>query len=294
MYGIIDIGSNTMRLSCYRVVDRELVPMFHKKMMAGLAGYVDENQCLSEDGINIAIETLKDFYKIVLCIGFDRVYVIATASFRNVENTKDIVAQIKEATGIDVEVLSGKQEALYDFKGATHNVVAKHGIVVDIGGGSTEIVCFNEGNVESATSLPIGSLNTFSKYVSELFPTDDEEKKIRQQVKKQLEQLSVTKHSFMLGVGGSTRACMKLYNSYYKLDSSNVEMNCTMLTELLANMGSGQIVDMKKILKIVPDRIHTIIPGMIVLDEIAKAYESKTIHLSSWGVREGYLIENVL
>lgn len=294
MYGIIDIGSNTMRLSCYRIVEKELIEIFHKKCMAGLAGYVDDNHFLTEKGIQKAIEILEDFKNIIMCVGLDKFYVIATASLRNVKNTEKIVQQILERTGIVVEVLSGEEEAMYDFKGATHQVSSANGMVVDIGGGSTELVCFQNKRVDQAISIPIGSLNTFSKYVEKLFPTEKEEKEIREQVCNKLRALGIERQKVILGVGGTNRACMKLYNDYFDLKSTNVEMKCSKVSELLAEISNGKKSSMRWILKIAPDRIHTIIPGMIILDEICKYYDSNIIELSSWGVREGYMLEKVL
>lgn len=294
MYGIIDIGSNTMRLSCYRVADRELLPAFHKKAMAGLAGYVDNEGCLSEKGIKKAIEILEDFKNIVMCVGLDAVYIIATASFRNVENTEKIVEEIFQATGLRVQVLSGKEEALYDFIGASYYMASDDGMVVDIGGGSTELVCFQRKEAGKAVSVPIGSLNMFSRVVHGLFPEKEEEMEIRRRMEKELSQLDIERQKLILGVGGTNRACLKLYNDYYDLSPENTQMECSQMKELLENIGEGKKIGMKRILKIVPDRIHTILPGMIILDEIMTCYKSKKVQISAWGVREGYMIERVL
>lgn len=291
MYGIIDIGSNTMRLSCYRVVEKELIPTFHKKSMAGLAGYVDDDNCLTKKGIKRAIDTLEDFKKLIMCVGLDKLYVIATASIRNVDNTEKVVKEIFEKTGIEIVILSGKEEAMYDFKGATYCTSSDSGMVVDIGGGSTELVVFEDNKVQDANSIPVGSLNCFSKFVDGLFPTEDEAEKIRAHVRKHLDKLGVEKQKMILGVGGTNRACMKLYNDYFECETDNTIMETEKITEMLENIGNGEKSGMKKILKIVPDRIHTIIPGIIVIDEINKYCKAKKIQLSAGGVREGYMIE---
>lgn len=294
MYGIIDIGSNTMRLSCYRVVDRSLISVFHKKAMAGLAGYVDERKNLSQEGIQKAISTLNDFQKIIMCVGLDNLYVIATASFRNVENTEEIVDQILAATGMNVQVLSGEQEAIYDFNGARYKDHMEDGLVVDIGGGSTELVPFSGDHVSHAASIPLGSLNLFSKCVEGLFPTKEEEQMIRNRIQKELDKLDLEPKKEILGVGGSNRSCLKLYNDYYNLDAENREMECAKIRVMLHVFCTNQKLFMKRILKIVPDRIHTIIPGMIALDEISSRYHCENVKVSDWGVREGFLIERIL
>lgn len=295
MYCIIDIGSNTMRLSCYRVIDQQLTYVFHKKRMAGLASYVEENGNLTKKGLEKAIEILSDFKKIIQSVGIDTVFIIATASFRNVKNTQEILTQIRDTTGFDVEVLSGEEEAIYDFIGASHLSSPRDGMVVDIGGGSTELVFYSGVNIKKALSLPFGSLNLYSKKVEKLFPKKDEVHEIRKLIKDSLDKLGITiNNQTILGVGGTNRAVCKLYNEFFSLPSDNKVMKCNKITKMLHKIREDKQIALSYILQIVPDRIHTIIPGMIIMDEINKYYQCNDVEVSSWGVREGYLIQKLL
>lgn len=294
MYGVIDIGSNTVRLSCYKVVKKELIPVFHKKIMAGLASYVEKSGKLSDKGIKASIDILNDFKKIVTCVGLDQLFVIATASFRNVSNTKEIVDQIYKNTGLMVDVLTGEEEAVCDFIGATYHTSYNDGMVVDIGGGSTELVCFEKGQAGKAVSIPVGSLNFFYRYVEEIFPNEKEEKEIRKAVRAELDKLDIKKQSMIVGVGGTNRACLKLYNDFYEMESGNQNMDSDRISYMLEQLNNGKKTKKNRILRIVPDRIHTILPGIILMDEINTMYRSKKVEVSSWGVREGYLIQELL
>ncbi len=294
MYGIIDIGSNTMRLSCYCVENGRLQQLFHKKNMAGLAGYVDESNKLTDKGIDKTIKTLESFKRMIGYVGLMSFYVIATASFRNVNNTQKIVDTIKKRTGIFVHVLSGREEAVYDFMGTKYYSDLEEGMVVDIGGGSTEIVQFIDNKIIDAESINIGSLNTYKKHVDNLFPTAEEEGEIRKMVRKKLDKLSFTGSKSLLGVGGSIRACLKLYNDYYGYKPNNMKMTYSKMHKLLKNTFRGGKPDLDRILKIIPERIHTITPGLIILDEICDAYSIKEIELSPGGLREGFMVEQLI
>lgn len=291
MYGVIDIGSNTMRLSCYRVAGCEIENVFHKKNVAGLASYVDESGNLSEEGIKAAIKTLKEFKQVITNVKLNELYVIATASFRNVENTEYIVNKIKTETGIDVEVISGEEEAEYDFIGAAYKNNLNEGLLIDIGGGSTELVFFEDMEVKKAVSIPIGSLNMFNKYVTGLIPNKAEMKKIRDCVKEKLDELNYTEKSgnIILGVGGTNRAVCKLYNELYNQEKENKKMKCREVRSLSKVLMENSNA-MRKVLQMVPDRVHTITPGLIILNTIAKYYSAKEMLVSECGVREGYLI----
>ena len=101
-----------------------------------------------------------------------------------------------------------------DFIGATHFTRAAEGIVVDIGGGSTELVFFSDNQAQEAISIPYGSLNMFTKHVTKLFPKKKEVHEIQSLVKKELNDLKPwSGNNAILGVGGTSRAVCKLsYN----------------------------------------------------------------------------------
>lgn len=141
IYGIIDLGSNTIRLSFYKYENGEIILLLNKKTMAGIAGYVKDGR-LSKEGIKIACDVLKQYKEIINNFGLEKVFAFATASLRNISNTDEAVTEIKEITGFTVDIVLGEVEAIYDFIGASKALDIKEGIVFDIGGGSTEILMY--------------------------------------------------------------------------------------------------------------------------------------------------------
>ena len=186
--GIVDVGSNTMRLSIYHWEDdRQFKLLMHKKEMAGLASYIQDG-VLSDSGILVACRVLAGFKALLDNLDVDRMYVFGTAPLRNIVNTEDALETIRAITGVEVEVLTGAQEADFSFLGATYGGGAPgSGLVADIGGGSTELVAYTDRRITSKCSLPMGSLSLYAKYVEGLFPTKKERGTIRQQVELELE-----------------------------------------------------------------------------------------------------------
>ena len=294
-YGIIDIGSNTMRLAVYRYEEGKVLPLINKKEMVGLAGYIVDNK-LTKEGIERACTTLNNFKAIIDSVTIDKLQPIATASLRNIANTDEALYIIKEKTGFDIEVLSGVEEGICDFVGATHDQDIDDGLLVDIGGGSTEIVIFKGKEIKKVFSMPIGSLNFYSKYVSKLIPKSKAREKMKAKVISELNKIEgIQGKSFknMCGVGGSIRAALKLNNAIFtKLDSTEIDVNN--INKLLYRFRRGTKENLEVILKICPDRIHTIIPGMVIMDTICQYFDIETIHVSNCGVREGYLYRHIL
>ena len=149
MYAVIDIGSNSMRLVLYKLADGEPRQMLNSKQPAGLAGYIDKEQQLTPRGVQKAVEVLQRFQAILDSVHPKRVYVFATASLRNIINTQEVLEEIRRICGLEVRVLTGQEEAIFDYFGALRTLNGPDGLLVDIGGGSTEA---------GAVSRPAGDL----------------------------------------------------------------------------------------------------------------------------------------
>lgn len=295
VYGIVDVGSNTIRLSLYKYENNKIILLLNKKTMAGLAGYVSNGE-LSKEGIKTACNVLMGYKEIVENFKVDNIFVFATASLRNISNTDEAVTRIKEEVGFNVDIVLGEDEAIYDFIGATQALEVSDGILIDIGGGSTELVMYEDKKIVKAYSIPLGSLTMYSKYVSDLFPTEDERKAIKGEVLYHLNNLNgIESSEFACGVGGTIRATGKLFaNMFKKKNGDKMLINCESIKKLFKKLDESEKNVLDKILKVIPDRVHTIIPGMIILETIVKYYGIKEIRVSPYGVREGYLFSKVL
>lgn len=294
--GIIDIGSNSIRLSVYQTDGDGFIRLFSKKSMAGLAGYVDEDGALEPRGIQRACETLDNFRDMLRKFSVESTYVFATASLRNVANSAEALTQIEEHTGYDVEIVSGHDEALFGFYGCGCDFSMDHGKVIDIGGGSVEVTCFTEDGPRDARSAPVGSLKLY-RQVAGILPTPDEVISMRRVIDEAFgsaDFASFGPSDELYGVGGTARAALKLTNRQLDLEPWNRTITIAQLEEMTDNLLSESQAAAKFILTTVPERIHTIIPGLLILTKACDLFEGKTLSVSRYGAREGYLCRRVL
>lgn len=105
---IIDVGSNTMRLTLYYYEQTRFQPLLHKKAMAGLMGYV-ENGRLSDEGLRKAAEVLAEYRRILENFSIEEVHVFATAILRNIDNSDEALAYLQYQSGFDIELISGER-----------------------------------------------------------------------------------------------------------------------------------------------------------------------------------------
>jgi len=302
-YALVDIGSNTVRMNIYDVMFEEKKSMlvFSKSETLGLINHI-ENTCLTENGIQKLIKTLRDFK---LCAGSvlcDHFVCFATASLREISNKDDVLFQIKNLLGIGIDIISGDEEALYNFYGLQKYFNVSTGLLIDIGGGSVEILSFCDGKPIKSTSEPIGSLALFSKYCSKIMPKYEELEVMIKYIDKKLEGISWLNAHFpsVFCIGGTARTMARMHKVFNK-DDNNVsgdingyKMKSEDISALFNYYKNDKKFFMGELLKLSPERVHTFIPGLLVYTRIIKIITSEIVTVSSFGVREGYLINKIM
>ena len=156
LYGVIDIGSNTIRLMIYRVDNGAIHPVLNNKFAAGLAGYITAKGKMSKEGIRKAVEVLTELRTVTEQITLDGVFPFGTAALRNITNTQEVLDAIRAESGFAVRVLSGEEEAEFDYYGALQSTPLDGGLLVDVGGGTTGISVLKDGKVIFTGDEPTG------------------------------------------------------------------------------------------------------------------------------------------
>lgn len=293
MYSVIDIGSNTIRLVVYRLENGRIKAMLNQKYAAGLAAYVGADRRLSQDGIEKACVILREFRQIIDMLPDCEVFPFATASLRNIDNAPQVLKALQDASGLNVQILSGREEALYDYLGIIRQSQTNSGLLADIGGGSTEIVFYRQGAVQVAESIPIGSLTLYKRFVSGILPEEKEIRKMEKVIRHHLNGVfadhTPTPGQPLCSIGGTARGTLALYRSFETSSENTYEYDSRFISQLLSLLMDSPRKLTTRILKIAPERIHTLIPGLLILKELATAYQCPTILTSPYGVREGYL-----
>lgn len=302
MHAIVDVGSNTVRMNVYDVNDGRLRVLFSKKETVGLASYV-RGQYMSAAGVEQVIRVLTEFREVLENLNIHEMHVFATAALRNVKNSREAVEEINRRTGIKVQVISGREEAELDFMGAAIESNIKKGLLVDIGGGSTELVAYKGGSIVSAVSLPKGSLNSYNKYVKGILPTKEERKAIKKDFVARLDGLrsfeAGNKYKLICGVGGTVRAASKLDKLFFGESLAEDILPVSHIGYIIKAMEQRDnrdkfLKNISLLLDVVPERIRTIMPGMIILYAVAKRFKCDAIMVTRTGVREGFMYNYVL
>lgn len=280
MYGVLDIGSNTIRLVIYKVENNKPVEVFNTADMACLASYRKDGN-FTEEGVKKATESINKFKTIAKNYNVEKLFAFATASLRNVNNTKEAVSAINRLTNIDIDVISGEDEAIFDFEGTKFDTDISSGVMLDIGGGSSELVVYKDKNAIKGISMPFGSLTLYNDFVSGIFPNTDEKRKIEEMAFNYIKDMKFEELKQFCGVGGTAKASEKIYNKLF--DGNFCPQKLIDISsknpELLRNT----------IEEISPKRAKTIIPGIIVFNKVMCHFKLTNTVISLCGVKEGYI-----
>lgn len=292
-YGVVDIGSNTIRLEVYEVNENYMQLFFKKKEFAGLAGYVKKG-VMHQDGIDKAIRVLTDYISICKLLGTVDMFIFATAAIRNASNSEEIIDKVESATMHKIDLISGEKEAELGFKAVTNQFGLESGVNVDIGGGSTELTVYENGEFLISKSFSQGSLSLYTEFVDHILPTKSEISEMKKVIQKYIEdeKISNKQRKTIFGVGGTMRLLNKLVSAYFGIENDNVikVKKLSKIYDLLLKQDSEIL---KLVLKLSPERIHLITPGIIIIMEICNHLQVKAILVCDSGVREGYLVTKI-
>ncbi len=287
--GVIDIGSNSVRLVVYEGPLRAPTPVFNEKELCGLGRKVASKGCLAADAVDCALRALARFRAIADVLNVSALRVIATAAVRDSKNGPDFIEKAEEICRVPIEVLTGEMEARISAQGVIMGVPDADGIAADLGGGSVELVDIKDGQVRNAVTLPLGGLRLMDIAGRDLA-------KAAQIIDAEIAKVpwirNGAKRTFY-AVGGTWRAFAKLHmlGSDYPL---NV-MHEYALPAAQAASFAHEIHSAKRITTIPgADQIsktrREILPfGALVMEKLLAQIRPKSVQFCVFGVREGIL-----
>ena len=300
LYAMIDVGSNTIRMAIYEIDGDRVEMQMKKKNSVGLASYVKDG-VMQRQGIDKVVEIVKEYKNFLDELGISNITAFTTAALRNSKNGRDAVSEISYRTGVYISLMTGDDEATFDFIGATHDLVDDSGLLIDIGGGSTEIVYYFDREIRLKVSLPIGSLGFHTRYTgNHILPNASECEEMYAEAEATIsavQEFQAVSHAQICGIGGTFKGATALYNAMYGMPRKNMRMEVRKIHDIVHRFQRDHeliVPDKILLMRNVPERMHTFIPGLIIADVLAKRFGSSHIIYSDSGVREGYIYDRII
>lgn len=292
---IIDLGSNSVRMSIFEEKNGECVETASYRSVIRLSEGMNLTGKLQPEARMRAVRALLEYKGIIAEKGVERLRAVATAAVRKAENRDEFLREVREVTGIEIEVIDGEREAYYDFLAVKEKMDFERGVICDIGGGSTEIIAVGNGvSPELAVSIPYGSRSICELFLAE-GETDAALERARGFIAERIDVLGIPETFFgvpIIGIGGCMRALAKTElsdNSKNRVE--NHKMTAERLRELAENIENADMSARKAMPGIGAERADIIMGGVLLITEICGKLAPREIITMDVGVRDGVIAD---
>ena len=298
--GVVDLGTNTTRLLVADVVDGHVEEVARRLRITGLGQGVDARGRLLPLPIARVRNCLSDYRRELERLGAERTLAVATSAVRDAENGEAFLGEVEWSYGFTTRLLSGDEEALLTFRGATAGRQdCDPTLVVDIGGGSTEIVGGENGEVAFRVSLDIGSVRLTERFLPSDPPTGAELAECVRAVRSILgerlpEEFVAQSHKVAIGVAGTVTTIAAIDLGLTDYDPDRVHGHWvaaeTVAVEL-ERLAALPLAERRRVTGLDPERAPVIVGGAVILRELLRYLGLRGLEASERDVLHGAAFE---
>jgi exopolyphosphatase / guanosine-5'-triphosphate,3'-diphosphate pyrophosphatase len=293
---VIDVGTNSSRLLVAEVAGRRVAQVERRSKVTRLGRGVDLSGRLSAEAIEDACEAIGEYVEVLRELGAERVEAIATSAVRDAENGGAFVAELRERFALSARVLDGEEEARLTYLGATsEQLPAVPTLVVDIGGGSTELIVGNGADISFHTSLQAGVVRHTERHVASDPPTAVELESLAADVRGLIEaEVDGSSHvGAGIAVAGTPTSLAAIELTLEPYDPERVHghrLALPSIQRMLSQLASSPLSKRVQIPGMHPDRAPTIVAGVVILIESMRAFGLAQITVSEHDILYGTAI----
>jgi exopolyphosphatase/guanosine-5'-triphosphate,3'-diphosphate pyrophosphatase len=278
--GVIDVGTNAAKLKICKVNSEEISTLYQTRIPLRLGDDVFDNERISETKKEQFIHTIQAFYSTCLAFEVDKIRAVATSAMRIAENAQEIIREIKSNVKLDLEVISGDEEArliqeglsLLDFD------KTKPYLIIDVGGGSTEISIFENGEKIAAKSFELGAIRLLRH---------KENQTIWQDLSDWLTNSIENEHEIrVFGTGGNINKVHKILAT-----SNSDQISLFKIKELHQEMFPLTFQERMTKFDLKVDRADVIVPAMEIFIFIMEKLQVNSISIPKIGLSDGIIVD---
>lgn len=290
---VIDVGTNSARLLVADVVGDRVEPVERRSTVTRLGRGVDLSGRLSAEAIEDACAAIGEYVGAIEEFGVGSVAAIATSAVRDAENGSAFIAELRERFALSARVLDGEEEARLTYVGATsERPPGEPTLVVDIGGGSTELIVGSGAEISFHASLQAGVVRHTERHVATDPPTALELEALAADVRGLIEGAvgSGVRVSAGIAVAGTPTSLAAVEMELEPYEPARVHghvLSLRSIQRMLSLLASTPLSDRVEIPGMHPDRAPTIVAGVVILVETMRAFELEEIEVSEHDILYG-------
>jgi exopolyphosphatase/pppGpp-phosphohydrolase len=292
----IDIGSNTIHIVVARCTPDNLDIVEDQVEMVRIGESVNATGEISQQKRDVAIATLKKYKDLAEQHGADQILVVATEAIRKATNSAEFLQDVQRETGLEVHIVSGTVEAVLTFLGATYELNSEPDSpsqvgVMDLGGGSLELITAKKTQITWRTSVPIGSGWLHDRYLPSDPPTYEEIAVADTFLQTYLQNMGIKRFPPVLIVtGGSANSLLRLVQCAFHLDRGSNRLTHDDLVRCMGLLLALPAEEIAQRYEQPVDRARILPAGALIIQKVMDRLGLEEIRVSSHGIREGVLL----
>ena len=292
--GIIDIGSNSIKLIIVKINKNSYKEIFHKKFQTRLSEFVEkENKKLSPKGMKNFYEILSTFKKCCDQFHCDEIIAVATESLRQMSNSQEIITDIADTLNINIKILSPEEECYLGYISSIPEDLYDY-VHIDMGGGSVEIGLVKNKVLLESISIPMGALKITNKFHIHNGISKEEEANVQEYIYKKLKNVSwidECKNLPAVIIGGSIKTIGRIHQKEQGVHSNihNYVLFSHDIEFLLYKIRRLSLEDIMATTGISKSRGDILLGALITLNSIISYLQSSKLLISKYTIREGII-----
>ena len=289
--GVVDVGSNSVRLVVFDGAARSPAYFYNEKIMCALGAGLADTGILNPQGRIRAVNAIARFQALAHSMGIGPLTAVATAAVRDATDGRDFCDEVLQKTGLKIWVIDGREEARLSAQGVLLGWPKSYGLVCDIGGSSLELAEINDGKVGNRVTSNLGPLK--------LRDLKGGKKGRTAHIKSVMDELQAemgqqTNRLFL--VGGSWRAIARIdmYRREYPLQVLHeYRMTARRISKTAEFIANSDLEELRQACNLSSSRMALVPIATEVLKRLISTFKPKDIAISSYGIREGMLYEQM-
>jgi exopolyphosphatase / guanosine-5'-triphosphate,3'-diphosphate pyrophosphatase len=293
----IDVGTNSTRLLVAEAGPGGFRPLDRRLVITRLGEGVDRRRTLSPEALERTLSTIAEYAATCGEYGVERLRVTGTSAVRDARNRVEFFDGVQRLTGAEPELLSGETEARATFLGVRSDLDDEPILVVDIGGGSTELI-FGHGRPERLVSLDFGCVRMLEKHLGSDPPAPDELAALRREVTAAIEgtkrALEVPPGTRLVGVAGTVTQLATMKAGLPVEDPEVIHhfvLSHGDVRQLARRLGSLPYAGRRRLKGMEPGRADVIVAGAEILLCVLEAFDSPDVLVSEKDILDGLVLQ---
>jgi exopolyphosphatase/guanosine-5'-triphosphate,3'-diphosphate pyrophosphatase len=297
-FAAVDIGSNSVRLKISRLESHRLVEILEDREVTRLGESVFRNGFLSPEAIALTVKVLRRFHRAAQKAGADSVRVVATSALRDARNSRAFLEWVRSATGWQVEIISGLEEARLIHLGLTSSIRVNSSpvLMIDLGGGSCELTVSKNGHIQETVSLPLGAVRLTNEFLHHDPPRKSELRQLRGFIAREIGRIAAriirARPKIVIATSGTAEALATVGQALYKTKSQRgMTVSLVQMRRIAKMLARLSLEERRNVQGIGVRRAEIVIAGAVVFAELLERCKLLGFRYSPLGLRDGLLAQ---